>query len=219
MQKSMKRRYSMAWWVVCGLGAVDGLAVGFVAEGLRLMYERYRIEVILREAAQRNQPIGYLLNPAMDLLIPIICLVTFTVITHLVYRYLIGRPRSLLLLWTATGGVAVAAGYFMTGARRDPLSLLSLVLFASVSYIIFRLWRDHPGVLSLQWQVIGVSTVLALAAGSQIVGLFVVQRVELRQPLTWLLCLVLVLLVNFIYGALLRRAFSQQSGNTIHVYD
>ena len=208
-----------SWWKIWTLGALDGLAVGFLIEASRLIYERHRMTVLLEDAAKQNKPVGYLLNPALDLLIPIICLIVFSAITYLVFQYLLGRPRLLVLLWTMAGGIAVALGCFLTGSFPDSLSLLSLVVFAGLSYIIFRLWRAHPRSQPLLWQAIGVSTILALAAGVQIAGLFVVQRFELRLPLTWLLCLALVLLVNFIYGTLLRRGFSQQLGNMAHVYD
>lgn len=210
---------SMSWWMICGLGAVDGLAVGILIEALRLLYEKHRIEVLLQEAAEQNRTVGYMLNPAIDLLIPVISVVAFAGISHLVYRYLTGRPRSLLLLSLMAGIFAVFAGFVMNGSLRDPLSLLSLVLFAGIGYFVFRLWRNHLDSLPLLWQVIGVSTVLAVAAGAQIVGLFTVQRFELRQPVLWLLCLLLVLLVNFVYATLLRLAFSQFPGKTMHVYD
>jgi hypothetical protein len=215
-----RKKTSLTWWTLCGLGAVDGLMVGFVIEGFRLVYERHRIEIILREAEQRNLLVGYLMNPALDLLIPIISILAFTLMTPLVFRYLRGRPRFLLLLWIALAMVAMSAGYFMaTGSLRDPLSLLSLGLFAGLSYVVFRLWRDRPGFLPFFAQVIGVSTVLVVAAIVQIISLFSVQRIEVRKPLTWLLLLIVVLVVNFICGIVMRLGFSQNSGNAIHVYN
>lgn len=208
----------MSWWRLCILGALDGLAVGFLIEALRLIYERHRMSALLEEAARRNQPVGYLLNPALDLFIPVLCVIGFAGVTYLVCSYLIGRPRILFLLWIAAGGVAVGLGYFLTGSLPDSFSILMLAAFAGVCYIIFRLWRSHPGSVILLWQVIGVSTIVMLAAGVQIVGLLLVQRSELRRPLTWLLCLVLVVLVNFIYGAVLRRGLSQNFGNSTRVY-
>jgi hypothetical protein len=210
---------SMPWWMICGLGAVDGLAVGVLIEALRLMYENHRIELLLQEAAEQNKTIGYILNPTIDLVIPTLSVVVFTGISHLVYRYLISRPGFLLLFWLMAGAIAIAAGAVMTEPLRSPASLVALVLFAGISYLVFRVWRSHLDSLLLGWEVIGVSTVITVAAAAQIVGLFVVQRFELRRPLTWLLCLLLVLVVNFVFGALLRRGFPQLLGKTIHVCD
>lgn len=210
---------SMPWWMICGLGAVDGLAVGILIEALRLMYENHRLEVLLHEAAEQNKTVGYMLNPTIDLLIPALSLVMFAGISHLVYRYLMSQPQSLLLFWLTTGAIAVAAGSVMTGPLRDPASLIFLVLFAGIGYLVFRLWRSHLDSLPLVWEVIGVSTVITVAAAAQIVGLFAVQRFELRRPLTWFLCLLTVLLVNFVFGTLLRLGFPQFAGKTMHVYD
>ena len=100
---------SMPWWIICGLGAVDGLAVGILIEALRLIYESHRIELLLQEAAVQNKTIGYMLNPTVDLVIPAISVVAFTGISHMVYRYFISRPESLLLFWLIAGSIAIAA--------------------------------------------------------------------------------------------------------------
>ena len=210
---------SMPWWIICGLGAVDGLAVGILIEALRLIYESHRIELLLQEAAVQNKTIGYMLNPTVDLVIPAISVVAFTGISHMVYRYFISRPESLLLFWLIAGSIAIAAGAVMTNPLRSSASLLAVVLFAGISYLVFRVWRRHLDSLLLGWEVTGVSTVITVAAAAQIVGLFVVQRFELNRPLTWLICLLLVLLVNFVFGTLLRRGFPQLLKKTIHVCD
>ncbi len=215
----MKVSDSIRWWKICAMGAIDGLAVGVAIEALRLVYEKHRIEVILQEAARHNERVGYVLNLTFDLLIPIICTIAFAGVSLVVYECLIDRPKFIFLLWLIAGVIGVSAGYAMTPGSRNPFALLYLALFSGISYLVFRLWKRRSNFAPFLWQVIGISTVLILAASSQIIGLFVIQRFELRQPLTWLLCFVLVLLVNFIYGALLRRGFSQQLENTMHVYD
>jgi len=210
---------SMHAWMICGLGAVDGLVVGFLIEVFRVAYEKHRIEGFLQQAAEQNQSIGYLLSPRMDLLIPTISAIAFAAISHLIYRYLTDRPRGLLVFWLIAGIGGGSAGLVMTGLPRDPVSFLSLLLFAGISYSIFRLWSTNLNSLPFLWEVIGLSTVLTVAAGVQIIGLFAVQRVELRQPLTWLLCLVLVLFVNIIFGLLLRLRFPQSASSAMHSYD
>jgi hypothetical protein len=216
---AIMKAHSMRWWMICGLGAVDGLAVGILIEALRLKYEYHRIEQLLQEAAEQNKTIGYLLNPTIDLAIPALSLIVFTGISHVVYRYLITRPKSLLLFWITAGAIAIAAGAVMTGPLSSPASSVALVLFAGISYLVFRVWRSHLDSIVLGWEVIGVSTVITVATAAQIVGLFVVQRFELRRPLTWLLCLLVVLFVNLVFGALLRRGFPQLLGKTVHVRD
>jgi hypothetical protein len=173
------------------------------------MYEKNRIAAVLQQADQREINVGYVMEPSVDLLIPMISILTFTAITHIFYRYLTGRPRSLALFWLIAGTLAVSAGWIMKDIGQNVSMLLYLILFVGISYFTFRRWRTHLESLSLQWQVIGVSGVITAATAIQILGLFNVQRFELRHPATWVLCLLLVLFVNFIFSAGLRVVFEQ----------
>jgi len=55
----MVKMNSMSLWMICGLGAFDGLAVGILIEALRLLYEKHRIEMLFQEAAEPNKTVGY----------------------------------------------------------------------------------------------------------------------------------------------------------------
>jgi hypothetical protein len=212
----MKENDSIDWWKICGLGAIDGLFVGLAFEVLRIVYENRRIEVILQQASLNNEPVGYLLKPSFELLIPATCMIAFAGIAQLVYRDIRRRPQWIPLVWLVTGGVAVSAGYVMTVSFGDRFALLSLVLFAGASYLIYRLWRAHLNSNPLLWQVIGISALLFLAAMAQIISLFIVQRPELRQPQAWLLSLAFVLVINLVYGIAVKHIFSKYLRGTIH---
>ncbi|MGZ5435652.1 MAG: hypothetical protein ACXWID_18695 [Pyrinomonadaceae bacterium] len=203
MSKRVKSNYSIAWWAACFLGAVDGLLIGFMAEGLRLKYEAHQIEVLLREAEQRNLRIGYLMNPAMNLQIPIICLVAFALISPIVLRCLINRPQLLFYLWVVLGATAFALGYFMGTSDPNLLSYLWSFGLVATIFLVHRLWKQYPDSPPLLWAVNGISAVIVVAVGVQLVGLFY-HWPELRSALVWLLFLVGVVLINGGFGAVVQ---------------
>jgi hypothetical protein len=205
---------SMRWWTLCALGAVDGLVLGILLEVFRLRYENYRIQILLQEAAQ-GKKVGYLLRPSFDVLIPGLSILIVVGISYLVYRYLRDRPRSVGLLWLICGIISLI-GLFLIEPHQSTSAIFFILLFVAISYFNFRVWKTHLDSIPLQWQIIGISSVIMTAAGTQVFGLFTVQRAELRWPALWLLCLVVVVFVNFIFGTLVRLGLSQPgSGKNI----
>lgn len=214
MRKRLKCNYSLAWWAACLLGAVDGLLIGLIAEGLRLKYEAHQIEVLLREAEQRNLNMGYLLNPAMNLQIPIICLLAFTLITPIVFRYLIRRPSLLLSLWLGLGAIAGALGYFMATADPNLLSFFWTFGLVAIAYLVYWMWRTRPDSLPLLWAVNGISALGVIALVVQLVDLFS-RWPELRGPFVWLSFLVAVVAINAVFGAAIQIIAKRFNGRRL----
>jgi hypothetical protein len=201
--------------IACLLGAVNGLIVGIVAEIARLRYEKYQSELYLEESIRRFGRAGYVLQPIPDAFIPIACIVIFAGTSHLVSRYFIDRPLLLLRFWMALGGVAILAGFHVELLNFRLSSLAYLVSFIGISYFTHLRWTKNPRSLPLLWSVIGVSAVIVTATVVQLTGLFTVQAEEMGSLLTWLICLVLVTIINFIFGTLVRLLFPRASGERL----
>lgn len=181
-----------------------------------MIYENHRIDVQLQKAPDPSLNIdvfGFPMRPGVDLRLPVICMVTFAAVSVLGYRYLRHRPQAVLLLWALVWIIAVMAGYIVTTVSGDFSGLLVVGLFSGISYLVYWLWKRHAHSVLLFWQVIGISAVLTLAAGTQLIGLFRVQRWELSRPWLWLFCLLVVLLVNLVFGTVLHLIFSRYARN------
>jgi di/tricarboxylate transporter len=88
----------------------------------------------------------------------------------------------------------------MTAVQEDIYSLIFIAIFAVISFVFYRRWKRDQHADIFLWPVIGITGVLAIAFAVQIIGLFIVQKYELRKPLAWLLCLVLVVAINMLFG-------------------
>lgn len=207
----MKWRSSSSTLYACVLGGINGLFVGLAVEALRFVNAKHEMQRLMEEAVQHESIVPYMLKPTMKPFIPMACIIAFAATSHLMHLYLIKRPRPLLLLWLLTGTIAMWAGYYMNPAGGDGFSLTYLVAFAISSVLVYWSWMNHRHSVPRLWLIIGITAVLLVAAIVQIIGLFMVQRYELRQPLTWLLCLALVAAINFIYGTVIRFVLPQYS--------
>lgn len=187
------------------LGALDGLVLGTVLETVRLIHAKKELSHELAQADAYQSGIGYLLEPTANAFLPLLFVVALAAISHLVHKYFVNRPKRLLLLWLVFGFLSVIAGRHMTpiGSAGD-WSLAYLVAFATISYLAYYGWMRRPKCPTWLWPVVGITAVVVVAAGTQTIGLFRVERPQLRDPFTWLLCLTIVLLVNLLFGAALR---------------
>jgi len=195
------------------IGAINGLLVGVIEEQARVSYLGYQMSRAAKDFAAfaRQEGGGYtFVEPTRDPFIPLLTVVVFAAVSFLIYRYLLSRPKSLLLIWFTLGAVALGGGYFMSTSNPNILSFVWILTFASVCYFVHRLWTKHRDSLFLLWLVNGVSAVLVVALGVQLVGLLFYWP-ELRSPLLWLLCLLGVIATNLIYGAVIQFIFDRFS--------
>lgn len=194
---------------LCVLGAINGLLIGLVTEEMRLVYMANSMRLAMREAPLREDYIADFFYPTRASLIPFVSIVAFTAVSHLLHRYFIGRHARLLLTWLLLFVFAVSAGYFMEPKRVVSISIASVISVALISALIYRLWINHPESIPARWVVIGISAALLVGAITQLIGLFMVQSQEIRNPLTWLLWFIVVIVINTIYGVLVHFAFPQ----------
>lgn len=187
------------------LGALDGLVLGIVLETVRLILARQELSRELAQADTYKGGIGYILEPTANTFLPLLSVVALAAISHLVHRYFVNRPKWLLVLWLLFGVLSVMVAHHMTpiGSAGD-WSLAYLIAFAAISYLVHYGWMRRPTSLTLLWPVVGITAVVVVAAATQTIGLFRVERPQLRDPFIWLLCLAVVLLVNVLFGAALR---------------
>lgn len=180
------------------LGAINGLLVGLALEEARVAYFNYQMDLAAREYTGQNVWADFT-SELWDPLIPFVSVLVFAVVSFLVAKYLMTRPRLLLSLWFGFGGVALALGYFMSTLRPDLLSFLWLFGLVAVTYFVHRLWRTYPESLPLVWAINGISAVIVVALGVQLAGLFFYWP-NLRRPLIWLICLVGVIAISAVFG-------------------
>jgi hypothetical protein len=192
------------------LGVINGLLIGLFAEEARVIYLAHAMSRARSDFELRHPDWAVdFFYPDRSLLVPLVCVVALAGAGHLIRRYFVDYPRTLLWFWSAIGAVALCAGYLMAPPGANVFSLVWVLMFAAVSYSAHRLWARHPESLPLLWLVVGVSAVLVVAAAAQLIGLFTVQRHELRSSFLWLLCLTLVVIVNPIYGAAAQLLFQR----------
>ena len=203
----MKFSRSLTTESVCMLSAFNGLLVGLTVEFLRITYEKYKAEIYMEEALKKFGRAGYILNPMADPFIPVVCILTFAGVSHLVYRHFRQRPKSLILYWIVISIIALALRTSVEPLNYDYISFLYMLLFAIVSYLIYNLWINYPHSILPLWLVIGVTVVITVASVTQIIGLFIDQAYELRRIITWLLCLTLVLIFNMGLGVFVQYVF------------
>lgn len=194
---SKKSLSALSIWV---LGAINGLLVGLIVERARIGYLNYQMGRIAQEYAQSEWAVDFV-EARSEAIIPLVCIVTFAVVSYLFHRYFINRPRPLLLTWLVMSLIAVWAGYFMSTSNPSVFSFIWLLTIAMLSYSLHRFWKHYLLSTFLMWIVIGISAFLLAAFGVQIVGLLFYWP-ELRDPLTWLLLFGIVLVINSIYGVL-----------------
>jgi hypothetical protein len=186
------------------LGAFDGLLIGVVLEGIRLLYAKEQLNRELAEAATYHRSIGYILEPQASSFLPLLSIVALAVASLLVHRYFVSRPKLLLKLWVALGAVSTLGAYYMAPIGSAGIwSVIGLFTFVSISFLVYFSWVRRPKSPTLLWPVVGITAVVVTLGVAQTVGLFRVQRTELRVPLAWLMCLMLVVGINVMFGAVL----------------
>ncbi|SRR5260370_12225653 len=184
------------------LGVGNGLLVGLIAEEVRVTYTNYEMGRAAREFAGTGMSVDFV-ETGPKVLVPLVSIIAFGAVSYFVNRYFRTRPRALLSLWLVLGAVAVWAGYFMSTSKPNILSLVWILTFAMMCYLVHRVWMNYRDSLFLLWLVNGVSVVIVVALGVQLTGLLFYWP-ELRSPLLWLLCLLGVVLINLIYGAVVQ---------------
>lgn len=206
----MKQKRFLKDFCVLVLGAIDGLLVGLIVEEGRITYLEHEIRESLKMRALNNDYAADYFYPSREVFVPLLCVVIFACLSYLVYRYFINHPQLLSRIWLMLGAFALWAAYFIEASNPNISSWVSVVIFIAVSYFIYRFWANHLEYLPVLWLVIGVSAVIAVAAGAQLLAPFITSRYEHRRPLTWLLCLAIVVLVNSIYGVVLQMILPQR---------
>ena len=105
------------------VGAINGLLVGVIAEEARIRYLNYEMSQAAREYAHSDWAVDFV-DAYRRPLVPLICILSFALVSYLVHRYFVTRPQALLLFWVLLGAVAVCAGYFMSTANPTLLSYI-----------------------------------------------------------------------------------------------
>lgn len=215
----MRHKKSSTLINACALGMLNGMLIGVLAEQARVSYLAHLMSEASRKFDQRHpQWVADFFYPDRSLLVPFVCAVAFAVTSYVVHQYFISRPHALLSLWLVLGAAAVWAGYFMSTSEPHIVSYLSIWAFAAVSYFAYRLWKNHPRSSSLLWLVIGVSAVIVVASGVQVVGLLFYWP-EWRSPSLWLVCLAFVMILNSLYGVIIQHTFSRHEHKELkHTY-
>lgn len=202
-----QKKKTLTATMMLAIGGLNGLLVGLIGESARIRYLNYEMSQAAREYARTAWAVDFV-DAYWQPLVPLICVIAFALVSYLLHIYFRSRPKQLLFAWVLLGGLAVGAGYFMSTASPSVLSYFSILSFAILSYLVHRLWENHADSFSMVWLAVGVTSVLVIAFGVQLVGLFYYWP-ELRRPQLWLLCLLGVLGTNFIYGSVVQFVFDR----------
>ncbi len=197
-------------WSIWFLGAINGLSVGLALEELRIAYISRQMETARKDFLKHHNWFVDFIQPQRQILVPLICIISFAVVAYLIHRYFRSRPRVVLLCWLLMGLVALLAGFYMSSFSPTVLSLVWILTIALVSYPVYRSWKNHVNSILLTWLVIGISAFFVLAFGVQIVGILFYWP-EIRKPFTWLVCFGIVVMINSIYAVVLKVFFRQYS--------
>lgn len=200
---------------VFSLGAIDGLIVGLLIEKARIAYLNYQMTQAAREHAQQYTQTDYwadFIEARWEPFVPLVSIAVFAIVSYLIYEFFLNRPRLLILIWFGLGIVALSLGYFMSTSNPNTLSYLSLFGLAVVGYLVHWLWKSYPNSLPVLWAVNGISAIIAVAVGVQLVGLFF-HWPDLRKPFIWLICLAGVVAINALFGALVQFILNRVNGS------
>jgi len=192
------------------LDVINGLVVGLVLEQARVAYFDLLMTQAAREYVRDNYTADFV-STRWEPVTVLASMLVFALVGYSVRQFFMSRPHLLLLLWLGLGSVALSLGYFMSTRVPDVLSYLWLAGLLAVAYLVHRLWRDHPDSPSLLWSVNGISAVVVVALGAQLVGLFFYWP-ELRRPMIWLVGLIGVIAINMIFGIIVQFIFHRVEG-------
>ena len=106
-------------------------------------------------------------------------------------------------LWYEVNRFDITLNYLL---RLSPLPFVMALFFMTSSYLIHRYWLRHPKSLLILWQVVGFA-----AVGGFVLTMFVIRPSAnlSRLPdllMRWLVGLILVALVNLLYGLVIQLA-------------
>lgn len=204
-EKRRLRPVSTLW-----LGAINGLLAGLALEKGRVAYLNHQMDLAAREYAGRNYWADFT-TELWDPFIPFVSVLVFAVVSFLVRKYLMNRPRLLLYLWLGLEAVALGLGYFMSTLDPDLFSFLWLLGFVAVTYLVHRLWKAQPDFQPLFWALNGISALVVVAPCIQLVGLFFYWP-NLRRPFFWLVCLLSLVAISSAFGAVVQFFLNRING-------
>lgn len=187
---------------ILGLGAVNGLMVGLAFEKARVTYLNYQMSRAAREYAQIKLAVDFT-SASWEPLTPLVSMLVFAIVGYFVRQCFINRTQLLLSFWFGLGTTAFALGYFMATSNPNLLSFLWTFGLVAIIYLVHWLWKTRPDSLVLLWAVNGVSTVIVVALAVQLAGLFFYWP-ELRSARVWLSCLVGVVAISSVFGAVVQ---------------
>lgn len=196
----------MTRFKVFSLGAINGLIVGLVLEKARIAYFNYQMTEAAREYVQKYAQTNHwadFIEARWEPFVPLASIAVFAIVSYLIYEFFMNRPRLLLMIWFGVGLVALLLGYFMSTSNPDKTSFLWLFGLVALPYTVHRLSKSHSDSLPLFWAVTGLSAVIIVALGVQLVGLFFYWP-DLRRPLIWLICLVGVIAISVLFGVVVQ---------------
>ncbi len=205
----MNYKKSMTRFKVFSLGAINGVIVGLALEQARLAYLNYQMTQAAKEYAQTDFFADFI-EARWEPFVPLVSIAVFAVATYLIYEFFLNRPRLLLMIWFGLGISALLLGYFMSTSNPDTSSFLWLFGLVVVVYLVHRLWETHSDSLPLLWAINGISAVIVVALGVQLVGVFFYWP-DLRRPLIWLICLVGVVAINALFGVVVQLTLNRSN--------
>jgi drug/metabolite transporter (DMT)-like permease len=93
----------------CALGAINGLLIGVATYAVLWLSVEHKNQLLFEEQLSGSSVMHISVGIKWYVL-PIISMVTFTVASLLVHRYLAHRVKSIVLLWEYVGGVSLLFG-------------------------------------------------------------------------------------------------------------
>ena len=155
------------------LGAMDGLLIGIVLEGIRLIYARAQVTGELADTAVHGKNIGYILEPTTNAFIPLLFMIVCAGASQLVSRQFVSRPRRLLLLWMILVTLSIVGAYYMApiGSATD-WSVVWMLTFVVLNYLVYYSWRLQPKSPPFFWPVVGITAIVVILMLTQTIGLF-----------------------------------------------
>lgn len=113
-------------------------------------------------------------------------------------------------LLNRTGDHLVADGSIIDMANPIPLSyglviIISMLAFAGVTQLFHKYWKFSSSLLLL-WVIIGIAATAVLMIGIRLIELFSLNHPELNHFSLWGILLVLVVVINFIYGLVIQTS-------------
>lgn len=216
MQTRMTKTYeaairSMTPAVTAFFGGICGVISGFIFEEMRKIAVERRMTAVVREETLSNKitvngPVytDYFVQPVANPAGPILGGLLFVMVAIVVVYCLAQRPRALLSTWIGFGAFGIGTAFLIGGFRPDFRWIINLALFAVIAYLGYRFFLRNPSSVTSLWVVVGISFLVVIASLSQLFNLGDLHPAEMRNPLTWLLCLAITIPISAFFGLLLK---------------